>query len=185
MAAAAARAGNHSPVGAGGVGLASWQRGSGGKADNRSGVAGMSSVRRVYIYICSGWPLPGMGRWTGQRIGVKIYTDMGSGSWVGYICTFIHQHIGGYVYRTGTVWTKSPGITEVSHPSESLSSGVYETAFETSIAGGGRAGGRFLVAVVRPSGEAQSRVSFASWRQRSEGGGLDETTGDRAGRLPI
>jgi hypothetical protein len=48
---AAARAGNHSPVGAGGVDLASWHRGSGGKADNRSGVAGMASVRRVYIYM--------------------------------------------------------------------------------------------------------------------------------------
>jgi hypothetical protein len=49
------------------------------------------------------------------------------------------------------------GIARVVHPLESPLSEVYETTFRISIAGCGRARGRFLVAVVRPSGAAQSR----------------------------
>ena len=99
---------------------------------------------------------------------------------------FIHQHISRYVHRKGTVWIKSPEIARVSHPLESPLSEVYKTTFRTSIASRGRAGGgRFLVAVMRRSGAAQSRGSFASWQQMSEGGDLDGEAGDRAGKLPI
>ena len=55
------------------------------------------------------------------------------------------------MYTGREQWITSPGITQVNRPSESPPSGVYETAFETSIAGCGRAGG----AIFSRSGEAQ------------------------------
>jgi hypothetical protein len=45
--------------------------------------------------------------------------------------------------------TKRPGIARVSYPLESPVSEVYETTFRIPIAGRERAGGRFLVAVVK------------------------------------